>query len=464
MNNYEGSNRNGSTLNSANTVHVAGHIDQLLSKNPGIQDPLAMVRGNLTPPTAQAQQPVAQQQETPIVQQQFEVPSAQVQQVIEQALPEEPTNGFRDPYPVPQHIPAEVKPVEASTEEETFAHGDESTNPALDFVNDKAKKPTKEESFAALRRKLTEEKESKQALESQVQELSQTLEAYKTGEALPDKIKELQDTITELREFQKLHDLKTTPEYREKYIEPIKQLKEQGAQLARDYKIPEEVFQQAMGYTNQRDLNVFLSEHFDPIGAGQARELIRGIQNLEGQRQQAESQPGEVYEQLLRESEQRQQQVRQEKYNKNKDQSLLSWKDAHTALMEAQQFPELTLTGHDHKHDSYAKPIVDRAKTEFAKFVHYLSDKGVELDSQFLNIMAKRMLLSEATAVMAKSRAEMYKQSQEVIESTKKAARYDRPTVGTNVGGVNGRGGYENERQMLNPRLAADSVLESILK
>ena len=77
----------------------------------------------------------------------------------------------------------------------------------------------------------------------------------------------MQGRISELERYEELVSLKTSPQYKEKFLRHLTDIKEKLAVIAKDYDIPEEIMSQAMSLQSRADLNRFLSSHFDEVGA-----------------------------------------------------------------------------------------------------------------------------------------------------------------------------------------------------
>lgn len=355
-----------------------------------------------------------------------------------------------EPFAQPKTAPApEVKPEPEIQKEE---------NSLLELVTEGKK--SKEDSIKDLRQKANELKTQLEEKETILGTLQGDLERYKTGEALPDVIKAKEERIAQLEQYEQLHGLRFSPEYQKKYVEPLEAAKTQAVKLAEEYQVDPMVLNQALAIEGKRELNAFLKDHFDDVGALEVRDVLAQIKTLENETARAEEQPAIALGKLREEFQVQSAEQEKQRLTSIAATSRDGWIKALVEVREKGEYPELTLTG-DPKQDEVVIPILDSSAQEYGKFVKMLAELGVkELPSDVAKITAKRFLLSQASAVMAQSRAHHYQRSEDILNQTRRTQSMTRPPVGMTSGG----GSSPAPARSMTPDSAADVLLGMVRK
>lgn len=315
-----------------------------------------------------------------------------------------------------------------------------------------------EESIKNLRKKANELSKLVEERGSEAEQLKEQLEKYKTGEALPDVIEQYKTRISELERYEQLHALRMSKNYAQKYVEPIEQLKTKAISIAEEYGVNPAILDKAITLPNRKELNSFLSKHFDEVGALEVREALDGIKKLSIEAQQAEAEPAQTLENLRQEQQRHEQAQEKERVTKISNTAKSSWVEALTELRDGEQYPELQLTGNE-EHDKYVRPILNEAAAEYGKFVKELGLTGAkELRPEAAKILAKRYLLSQVAAIAMESRTQHYKRAEELINESKRQSQFIRPPVG---GGTVSAPMQDNKKPS-SPSEAADYLLQKI--
>lgn len=315
-----------------------------------------------------------------------------------------------------------------------------------------------EESLKHLRRKTGELSRTLEEKDAETQRLAIELERYKTGEATPDVVETLRSRVGELEHYEQLHNLRMSPDYTSKYVEPIEVLKEKAVSVAAEYEVDPTVLDQAYSIKSKRERNAFLAKHFDDVGALEVRSTLEEIERVSAAAQEAEAEPAKALETLREE-----QRIHAAGQDKQRIERISSnaksgWIAALTELRSEGKYPELTLTG-DAENDKYVHPVINEAAAEFGKIVKELGLNGTkELRGEAAKILAKRYLLSQAAAIAMESRSQHYQRAEEALTSAKREAAFIRPQVGggTVANHVN------TARQPNSPAEAADELLRRI--
>lgn len=256
------------------------------------------------------------------------------------------------------------------------------------------------------------------------------IEKFRTGEKIPDVLKEKDQRIEELSHYEKLHGLKLSPEYQQKYVEPYNDTMARAAQLAKDYGVDESVVQDALHIENKRELNSFLRTHFDEVGTLEVRTLVDSARNLSQQAAAAEQKPQDSMVQLRSEFQAQQQEREQQRVTTIQQNAQGGWRESVKELAGSGEYPELTLTG-EAEHDKIVTEVRTAAASEFGKMITLLGQSGVkDIPPDAAKILAKRFLMSQASAIMAKSRAHHYSRSEELLNQSRSRAKMIRPQIG----------------------------------
>lgn len=318
----------------------------------------------------------------------------------------------------PAASPAEAAPIAPAPEGEGDEIADVPNVPAAENfrkLREKVKHTTKT---------LAEVKAEKDALEVKVKD-------YETGKEAPEVVRSMGTRIAELEHFEKLHSLKTSKEYRDAFIRPLEQLQSKAAQMAEEYGVPGEVLNRALGLRN-RDLNGFLEQHFDSVGALEMKGVINQMQHIRTKAGEAELEPARVLEQLRTEHDQiqthRKMQQREVIVNRAKD----GWQRAMAAVRQEGKARELIYREGDTKHnENFVKPVVEAAGKEYGKLVRILAEHGLEeLPEEVSYALSRMTLLAHASAVSIDSREAALRHAEEIEANTKRVDSYNRPTIG----------------------------------
>jgi hypothetical protein len=373
-----------------------------------------------------------------------------VQVVIQQDIPTQvvtppPSASTGQSTETPQSKPVETK------------EGEQPSNDLLSSVT--KEKPTKEQSLAHLRKKAESFENLAKQHEAKVLELEAEVARLKKLEE--DELPKVKDRVKSLEHYEKLYALELSPEYQEQYLKPIEQAKERLKAIGAEYEIPQDIMEQASTITNKKQLNQFLIEHFDELGALEVKNVINDIQNLQTKAEQAKKQPAIALEEMRQNAESREMQDLQVRTQKITHNATQGWIKALNELNAEDKYPELKIVDGDFKHNEISRPIVENASAEYGKFVTLLAHLGLkELPEEAASIIAKRFALSEAALVMAQSRAHHYNAAQELINNSRRHAQLNRPPIG---GYMNVESGSAQGARPSSPTHAADILLSQVL-
>lgn len=365
-----------------------------------------------------------------------------------------PTPQVTQPADTPQdgEIPYDLNPhpkVDTKPEAET--------KPVEESISDK------EENFKNIRKKLGDVTSTLKEKDKAIEELSLKVKKYETGEELPDVLKEKDAEIERLSRYEKLMSLKTSPAYKEAYIAPLEKVQGRLGEIAKDYAIPDEVINRALNLTNKKELNEFLTEHFDDVGALEVKELITEAQGIRSNAEEAEAEPMNALAELEKSYKNTLAQRRQQANNSIIETSKASWVDSLMAIKQEGKITELIHKDNDPEYNkTVVQPILQAASSEYGKLVRVLAENGLEKMPKDLGYALARLVhLAHASAVSIEARRLIEKELNDLKTSSDRTTRYTRPPLGGSMGGRGGSGDAQ-PAQPRSPQEAARAILNQV--
>lgn len=344
---------------------------------------------------------------------------------------------FADPiqFPVDVPPPAEVKPAEP------VLPGDPPVTPdpevplseadkLLDSVLTKGER--KAESLKHLRTKAQETQQQLDEEKRQREETALELARYKSGEAIPDVLREKDEQISELAYFRDLHAIKFSPEYRRKFVEPMAAMKEKLVDLAKESGVDIDAINRAFAIEDKKERNAFLKNNFgDDLAVLDVRDTMLKMEGLHAESVAAEQKPAETLENLKVEYRNREAADQTSRVNAIVNNSKEGWVSALTELRSTGEYPELSLRG-EPEHDKIVATVLKEAGEELGKLIRQSGQNGMkDLPLDTAKILAKTFLLARISPITAASRADHYRRAEEVIQHSRNTAGMSRPVVGS---------------------------------
>lgn len=378
-------------------------------------DPLDFIQKNLRQKTP-VQQPT-QTQITPLP----EPPKPQAQQPTTQT-------------PATQDVPI-PSPFQTKQESPTTPQPDVEVDEPDDIPADAA---LFNEKYKRLKTQYKDTKKSLKELESERESLKTRVARYESGEEFPDIIRQKEARIKELEPFEQLINLKKSPAYQEKITKPLTELNQKLSNYAKDYGLPDDVIQDALALTNQADLNSFLRDHFDDVGALEVKQLIRDAQKVKTDAAAMEVEPQKALASMSQEYEAIKERQIQEKKGRIFNTSTGAWERAVTKVRQDGRIQALIPRANDPEfNEKYPKALTEKAAHEFGRLVNVLTEHGLEeLPDDVAEALANYALLGVSSAVNA-AEADAYRQALIDTEmSSKRTNSMLRPQIGAQGGGV----------------------------
>lgn len=301
------------------------------------------------------------------------------------------------------------------------------------------------ENFKKVRGIVKETKKQVKELTAKYQEAEQKLKTYVPVDALIEKDKE----IEKLSKWEKLHNLKSSTEYQEKYVAPINEKHTKLKEIFKDYGVPEEsldsVVKEAVGLTNTAQLNSFLSDHFsDQLGAKEAKDLIGSLRTLEHEAKEAEKQPENVLQTLKEQNEVVNQRREAERREQISTTARSAWEESVLEIRKEGQITELIHRDDDPEFNAnYPEKLLKQAASEFGKLITEMAKDGAKPSKEVARALARMTLLSQTAGVAIVTRNRAMENAETLTKNATRTNGLFRPTIGGGGRGGSGGGQYD---------------------
>jgi arsenate reductase-like glutaredoxin family protein len=285
---------------------------------------------------------------------------------------------------------------------------------------------------------MAEMRKIKNELSSQVDTLTQELEttkrqleSYTNGEVVPEVLQQKDAEIQELSRYRDLHNLKLSPEFKAKYIDPIKRMNAEATQFAKDAGFDPRVLDMAYNAPNKKEMQNILTKHMDAVSALEARQMLDSIRDLSAQAVAAEQEPAQALETMRQDAIRQEELQTAERIKTVQRTTKDSWAAAIKELRDSTTYPEITLQNNAEHDLKVVQPILTTASQELGKLVVELTKHGLkELPPHIGKVLAKTFTLAHTAAVMAESRAQHYQRAEQAVAGAKRISSMVRPQIG----------------------------------
>jgi len=307
------------------------------------------------------------------------------------------------------------------------------------------------ENFKKVRTIVKETKKKAKELEAKNKELEDKLKTHVSMDVLVEKDREIQ----ELSKYQKLHDLKGSTEYQEKYVAPISEKHQKLKEMFKDYGVPEEdideVVKRGTSLTNTAQLNHFLADHFgDQLGANEAKALITGIRTLETEAREAEKAPESVLQSLREHNAQLNQQREVQRREEISTAARSAWEESVLEIRQEGQIKELIHRDDDPEfNENYPEKLLKQAATEYGKLITEMAKDGAKPSKAVARALARMTLLSQTAGVAIVTRNRAMEEAETLTRNATRTNGLFRPTIGG--GNRSAGGGQDNAAQSKAP-------------
>lgn len=317
------------------------------------------------------------------------------------------------------------------------------------------------ENFKRLRGKLKETGEAIKAKEAENKTLKEKVAAYETASIVPEKIQEYENKIQHLSKYEAIYDLENSEGYKEQVIKPLSSKRESLKALIKEYALPDEVADQMLASSSKRELNQFLSEHFDNVGATQVSALVDEIKGIQGKARDLREHPQKELQRLELQHKEINERHIVERKQKIAGTAKAAWQKAVQKIQKEGVVQALMLNADNPQQNAIALKHIQNGANEFSKHITQLAEDGItNLSDNYAEAMASYVLLGQASAFNAAAMNGVVQHHQQLEQNTKRTTNYERPSIGAPGRSVQGNQGPAKPRDT---GTAADALMEKVL-
>lgn len=330
-----------------------------------------------------------------------------------------------------------------------------------------------EANLTALRKTFVQTKHQLKEKEEALTTLTSKIAKYEAGEELPEPIKknieELNSRVQTLEKYEKVVNLKASPEYQKKFVEPINELNTKLTAIATDYNIPDSVMKRALGAKSEAELNRFLSTHFDAVGALEVKGIVKDINKITSEAVSLENAPTEALQKIKDEAQLARANERKRNLELIDHKVKQSWASTVQDVIKEGSFIELIPKEDDTAfNEKFVYPIHNEAAQSLGKIVKELVALGVEQIPDELNkALSKMVLLAHASTAAVKSRNDILAQYNKTVKNIDRDAMYSRPLSAPTSHGAGGASPISQPngfaRDMTSHEVAAAGLASQVL-
>ena len=288
---------------------------------------------------------------------------------------------------------------------------------------------TKEENFRNLRNALKASNNRVSELETEIAAKEEELKKLDSVSELEAQLAEANAKLEKLQKYEDIIGLYGTEGFKEEYYDKVDNIKKDIMNLANDYGVGEDVINQAIQITNQRQLNEFLGQYFDVYSVQDIRKSVKEIQGILSAREEAENNPVKTREYLLTNFAKKKDAMDKQSRENIKLASMSAWTEmSETYSNPASGVDILQEKKGNKEHNDTRLGILNNSSQEFGKLVAVLTDNGLKsLPSNVARALASRFQLGETAAYAIVQAESLKKENDELRAELKKFTNYSRP-------------------------------------
>lgn len=329
-----------------------------------------------------------------------------------------------------------VRSTEDSSNKESASSNEEEGNESVEYTDTTLNenpltgaRSTKEENFRNLRNALKASNNRVSELETELAAREEDLKKLDSVSDLEAKLAEANSKIEKLQKYEDIIGLYGTEGFKEEYYDKVDNIKNDIMSLANDYGIGEDVIDQAIQITNQRQLNEFLGQYFDVYSVQDIRKSIKEIQGILNAREEAENNPVKTREYLLTNFAKKKDAMDKQSRENIKLASMSAWTEMSETYSNPASGVEILQEKKGNKeHNDTRLGILNNSSQEFGKLVAVLTDNGLRsLPSNVARALASRFQLGETAAYAIVQAESLKKENDELRAELKKFTNYSRP-------------------------------------
>lgn len=290
--------------------------------------------------------------------------------------------------------------------------------------------------FKRLQEVAKTERKARKELEAKIQEATAQLEQYKKGEVIPDIVQAKDQRIAELEPYEAAVNLKLSPQYQKEFVQPAIELRGQLEQIATDYGLPMDVMHQAVQTSSRKELNQFLAQYFDEVGALEVKEVVSKLQTLGEKALEAEQNPKHSLEALRAQYAEKEQAEALKVATIFESTAKEAWNAALQKTAQEGVYKEFILHPTNTEYNKkVVEPIQHRASIQFGALVKQLRANGLkQLPGELASGLARMVLLSIGGALTLDEKAKAVSRADTIMQNTARTNTYVRPPVGGQIG------------------------------
>ena len=288
---------------------------------------------------------------------------------------------------------------------------------------------TKEENFKNLRNALKASNFRVSELETELKAKEEELAKLDSVSELETQLQEANAKLEKLQKYEDIIGLYGTEGFKEEYYDKVDNIKSSIMNIANDYGVNEEVIDEALKITNQKQLNEYLGQYFDVYSVQDIRKNIKEIQNILEAREDAENNPVKTREYLLANFAKKKDAEDKQNRENIKLASMSAWTEMSDTYSNPTSGVEILQEKRGNKnHNDTREGILATASQEFGKLMAMLTDNGLKsLPSNVARALASRFQLGEVAAYAIVQSEGLKKENDELKAELKKFTNYSRP-------------------------------------
>jgi hypothetical protein len=302
--------------------------------------------------------------------------------------------------------------------------------------------PPLEKNYKILRTKYKETAKSLKEIVAEKVALAQKIKNYDAGEEAPEYVTALKKRVAILEPLELVHNAKNSDAYKTRVIEPLNEKMTALKAVAKDYDYDENEIEQATNLSG-RELNQFLLQHFDDVGALEAKQHITAIQKIRADALEIEKTPASALAKMEQEHAAIIEGRNIQRRNSIAETGKFAWRNAITKVIKEGRVAELIPRENDPEFNAkYPHAIQEKAAQDYGRIVRELADGGLKsLSPELGEALATASLLSIASAVAVERANAAERYASEVETNAARNNRYSRPNLGASGNGAQASSG-----------------------
>lgn len=343
-------------------------------------------------------------------------------------LPDNNSKDFEydiDPAPSEEEIKAESTPPPVDNSSSESSEDADEEFPDLPEGQSSAA-----ENFKKLRKKYKYTKEEAKTAREELASTKAKLEEYESGLTVPEVTQQLNNRIAQLETYEKIFNLKTTPEYIEKVTTPLNDQFKALNEYVAEYKAEPEIIEAALGATTKAERNRLLARAgLDPVAALEVSNVIGKIKDLNNYAVELEKEPAKSLEKLVEDNMRIKGEREKEQRAAIATTSKNMWIESVQDVRSQDKYPELTMIpGNTEHNEKFVKPVLQKAATEYGRLINGLVGAGLkELPAPIGKALARMTKLAIGGAVIREQNKILQERIAELEGSIKTKNSHYRP-------------------------------------